>query len=336
MPISKLEELTWQLEMLQLLPNKAPGMSYEEIHQALVELGYGKSLRTVQRTLPSLAPLGLERDVVGKVHRWYWPTRYFRPERHLMPTAEAVSLRLIDQLVTPLLPNSLRQALDSHFKEASIRLDALRRLNQRVDWPEKVAAIPSHLTLRPPQIEPEILGTVQEALLEDKELDVEYQSLKDPAPNRRRLHPRALIQAGPVTYLVATRPDSEKDPEKALQYRLDRIHKAIITGRRTSRSNFNLKAYLDNEEDKVGTREVIRLELWVSPRLASILKDTALSDDQQLRFADDGAIVKASVRNTLRLQQWLLGHREHVEVIKPVVLRSWMAQKLEAALARYR
>ena len=335
MPKSKLEEISWQLEMLRLLPTLPPGKSYEQIHEELVSLGFNKTLRTVQRTLPGLEDLGLQRTIDGKVHYWHWPVQYRSLERHGMAIAEAVSLRLIEQLVTPLLPESLRHVLDARFAAARECLDKLRRKNRRVDWPDQIAAIPSHFMLQPPRVDPEVLRTVQDALLDGRELEVDYQSLKDSEPRRRRLHPRALIQSGPVTYLIATLPDSNKDPDRPIQYRLDRIHAAFVSGRHVSSSGFDLKQYLADDEEKVGNREIIHLEVWVSSDLAKILTGTALAENQALKETDDGAIVTATVRNTLRLQQWLLGHREHLEVRRPAVLRRWMAGKLSAALARY-
>jgi predicted DNA-binding transcriptional regulator YafY len=335
MPASKADELSWQLELLRALPTEAPGRSYEDLREELSVLGFDKTLRTVQRALRGLEDLGLQRTVSGKVHYWYWPVQYRSLEKHVMTTAEAVSLRLIEQIVSPLLPESLREVLDGRFASAREKLDQLRKINRRVDWPEKIASVPGHFSLQPPRIDPDVLQSVQEALLESRELEVEYQSLKDLEPRRRRLHPRALIQAGSATYLVATVPDSKKDPDRPVQYRIDRISKVIVSNRPVVRSSFDLKQYLADEEEKVGSREMIRLELWVSPRLAAILKGTALAEDQELKETADGAIVTGTVRNTLRLQQWLLGHREHLEVRKPAVLRRWMAEKLAAALARY-
>lgn len=336
MPNKKSDELNFHLELLRLLPSGPPGITYEELHSELQSLGFDKTLRTIQRAPKLLIDLGLVCDTSEKVHRLYWPSEFRSIERRFMPIAEAVSLRMIEQIVAPLLPDSLREVLDDRFDKARTRLDQLRRSTRRVDWADKIAAIPSHFTLCPPVIDPEVLRTVQEALLDDKEVEVDYKSLKDAVPRRRRLQPRALIQSGSVTYLVATVPDSARDPDKPIQYRLDRIHNAFMSSRRVSNSTFNLQQYLTNEEDKVGSREFIRLELWVSPRLASILKGTRLADDQKLVENKDGAIVNATVRNTLRLQQWLLGHREHVEIRRPKALRDWMAVKLQAALDRYR
>jgi predicted DNA-binding transcriptional regulator YafY len=138
------------------------------------------------------------------------------------------------------------------------------------------------LTLLPPKLDSEILATVQHALLENRELLVDYRRLKDDMPVTRRLHPRALLQSGPVTYLIATQPDTDKDPDKPIQYRLDRIQKAVTSGRGVSRSSFNLEQYLAAQEHRVGDLEWLDLELWVSEDLAKILRETALSDDQEL------------------------------------------------------
>lgn len=335
MRVKKADQMEWQQELLNLLPSHPPGLTCEEIRESLHALRIEKSLRTVQRTLEGFMNLGLKCDESCKAHLWYRDPVYRGATPPTMPTAEALSLRLIEQMISPLLPQSLRQVMEGRFKTAAKRLDVLRTKKQPVDWPEKVAAVPSHLNLLPPRIDPEVLVTVQEALLEDAALNVDYQSLEKQKPTRRMIYPRALLQAGPATYLIVHEPHSGKDPDTPIQYRLDRIHKAIKLSQRTPKSDFNLKTYLAKDGHHVGRKDVISLRLSVSPKLALILRGTALSGDQSVKDQDGGAIVTAKVRETHRLKQWLLGHAEHVEVIKPEDLREWMVTTLGATLSRY-
>ena len=338
MPASKIDELTWQLEMLRLLPKDEDGLSYEDIREELKKQGFDLTKRTVERTVQKLAPLGLLCHKRDGRNLWYWPSHYRSFDLQGITVAEAVSLRLVEQMVAPLLPEQLRVALKDRFELGNRKLNSIKGRNAHAALPDKIAAVQSHLTLLPPKLDPDVLATVQQAVLENRELQVDYQRPKDAAPVRRRLHPRALLQSGSVTYLIATRPDSDEDPDKGIQYRIDRIHRALISGRGISRSDFNLEQFLAAQEDKVGTREWLNLEIRVSPRLALLLSETALADDQELTEISpkEGSILKARVRNTLRLQQWLLGHREHLEVQKPVVLRNWMRNKLQMALRQYK
>jgi predicted DNA-binding transcriptional regulator YafY len=334
---SKLAELSWQLEMLRLLPKDEDGLSYEEIRKELAKRGFGLTKRTIERAINGLAPLGLlSHKLEGRKH-WYWPLHYRSLDLQGMSVAEAVSMRLVEQMVAPLLPEQLRHELKARFDLGNRKLNSVKGKNVNANWPDKIAAVQSHLTLLPPKLDSEILATVQHALLENRELLVDYRRLKDDMLVARRLHPRALLQSGSVTYLIATQPDTDKDPDKPIQYRLDRIQKAVTSGRGVSRSSFNLEQYLAAQEHRVGDLEWLDLELWVSEDLAKILRETALSDDQELIEISrrDGSILRARVRNTLRLEQWLLGHREHLEVKKPVKLRNWMRKTLQAALARY-
>jgi predicted DNA-binding transcriptional regulator YafY len=67
-----------------------------------------------------------------------------------------------------------------------------------------VAVVPQSLLLSPPPIDHNVLKTVQEALLADRQLDIEYHKFDAEQTSKQTLHPLSLIQRGPVTYLVAT------------------------------------------------------------------------------------------------------------------------------------
>jgi predicted DNA-binding transcriptional regulator YafY len=185
--------------------------------------------------------------------------------------------------------------------------------------------------LIPPELSEEVLETVQEALLEEKELEIRYKSLQDSAPRYRTVHPRALLQKGHVTYLIA----NKVDDTVPRMYAIHRISEAYGTGRPVSRSPFNLKNYLAEQAHEVGTGEWLDLDLWVSANLAKILRETPLSRGQVLTEESAGARVQARVKDTLPLRQWILGHGPAVEVRAPATLRKRIAADLRAAAARY-
>jgi predicted DNA-binding transcriptional regulator YafY len=237
----------------------------------------------------------------------------------------------VEQTVKDQVPWSVLHVLKPRFAQAKAKLEGISTRNNKARWLDKVASIPRNLTLIPPQYSQETLDTVQTALLEERELHIAYKSLQDKTPRPRDVHPRALLQKGPVTYLIANKAN---DTTPRL-YAIHRISEAYRTGRPVGRSPFNLKNYLVEQAHEVGTGEWLDLELWVSVNLAKILKETPLAKGQTLTEVDDGARVQARIKDTLPLRQWIRGHGPAVEVQGPAGLRQTVAADLRTAADRY-
>ena len=330
---SKEEEMYRQYEMLLLLPSEPPGMTTKEIVEQLGNLDdeYVVDIRTIQRDLMKLKDrFALAISSEKKPYRWYWPGAG-RARLAGLSIPEALSLRLIEQTVRDLIPESVLHVLKPRFEQAERQLQKVAGRTNKTRWLDRVASIPRNLVLVAPQQSTEILGTVQEALIEDKELEIKYKSLQDKSPAYRTVHPRALLQKGSVTYLIANKVN-ESDPR---MYAVHRISEAYRTDRPVSRSPFNLKNYLAEQAHEVGTGEWLDLELWVNTNLAKILRETPLAKGQTLTEASDGARVQARVKDTLPLRQWIRGHGPAVEVLGPASLRQTMAADLRAAADRY-
>lgn len=323
---SKAEEMVRQWQMVQMLPSSGTGLSADELQKQLALIGYKVDVHTVQTNLRALKePLGLVVNADSKPYGWTWPGN----ARLTVP--EALSLLLVKQAVGDQIPPSYLVSLASRFKEARRKIDSLGGHNKAARWLDKIASVPRYLRFVPPKLNPKVVETVQAALLDEQQLRIMYKSLADTAPAARIVNPRALLQKGPVTYLIAHKLD---DPEPR-QYALHRIQSASTTGNPVRRSPFNLRQYLASQGDEIHKGETIDLKLWVSTNLAKILAEARLSEQQVLKPIKDGAELRAPVLDTQPLRQWILSQGPAVEVLEPAYLRAAIFEALRSAAKRY-
>jgi predicted DNA-binding transcriptional regulator YafY len=324
--------LARQWELLKLLPPKGPGITAKDLAEKLSHAGFEISKRTIERDLQDLSLVfPLMCNDKGMPYGW-----------HSMPGAssdlpaiglsDALSLHVVEDLVRPLLPASVLAALEPRFPQARQKLAALASESPAARWTEKVRQVAPTLPLLPPRITEGVLETVQAALLADEQLDALYQRPGADAPARQRLHPLALVQRGPITYLIAT---AFRYDELRL-YAVHRIYEAMRTGEPARRPpDFDLNGYIASGALQFGSGEIIRLKAQVADELARILAETPLSDDMQLVSDGNGKALSATVPDTWQLRWWVLSQGEAIEVLAPTELREEIAATLSAALERY-
>ncbi len=196
--------LARQWELLKLLPTRGAGKTAAELTRALKEAGFPVTKRSVERDLNDLLDVfRLDRNDKSPPYGWRWP--YDTPAA--LPgitVAEALSLRLVQDTLRPLLPASVIKSLEPRFRQAEAKLATLAERNPTAQWADKVRSVPPTLPLLAPAIDIDILETVQEALLANQQLEADYRAMGTEEPSAIRLHPLGLITRGPVTYLVAT------------------------------------------------------------------------------------------------------------------------------------
>jgi predicted DNA-binding transcriptional regulator YafY len=325
---------TW--ELLKLIPQRPPGKTARQLLEELATRGYIVSKKTVERDLGELSTIfPIAANEASRPYQWYW-----MPNAALnlpgVALTEALSLVLAEATLTGLMHKSLLAPLKG-------RLDAAKRLlaeskdgNSKAGWAEKIRSVPRDLSLHAPRIIPAVLEEVQDALLSDRQLEIEYRSLGDAAHSRRLVNPRALLLKGSVMYLLADKGNIGDEPDALVrQYALHRIRAARTAGTPVAPSDFNLKKYLKNAEHEVGHRHGIRVRLRVSANLAKILRETPLSAKQQIKPLGEDFMVAAAVRNTPALQRWILGHGGAIEVLGPAALKAAIRTQVLAAAAHY-
>lgn len=185
----------WQL--LKLLPSRPPGDTAQALHDRLAGEGHAVARRTVERDLDDLSRIfPIVCNDKGKPYGWYW-MEGASLDIPSLTLAEALSLQMMQKLLRPLLPAAILRALEPHFGHAETKLEALAEdENPLARWKDKVRHVPPTLPLQPPTIPAEVLETVQEALLRDRQVEVEYQAAHADQASPLILHPLGLVQRG--------------------------------------------------------------------------------------------------------------------------------------------
>jgi predicted DNA-binding transcriptional regulator YafY len=337
MPSEKKEAMLRTWELLKLIPQRAPGKPARLLLTELAARGYSVSKKTVERDLVNLSiifPITCNEE--SKPYQWFWA-----PNASLnlpgVALTEALSLVLAEQTLLGLMHKSLLAPLQGRLDAAKRLLSEAKGHNAKAGWTDKICAVPRDLMLRPPKVNASVLEEVQDALLGERQLDIEYRSLMDAAASWRTVNPRALLLKGSVMYLLADKSGASSPAafEPVKQYALHRIRSTRAAVKRVTRSEFNLADYRKAEEHEVGKRRGVRVRLRITADLAKILRETPLALKQRIKVSADTIVVEAALRDTPALQRWILGHGSAVEVLGPAALRTAIRSRIEAAAAQY-
>ena len=324
--------LTRQWELLKLLPSRAPGMTSRDICQRLRECGHDVSKRTVERDLALLENIfALSCNQKGKPYGWYWPQER-APALPGIALSEALTLRLLEDYIRPLVPAVMLQGLESRFSHARQKLEVLSEENPSARWLSKVASVHPAMPLLSPQLDAGVVETVQRALLEDNKLACHYYSAHSNRTADHVLNPLGLVQRGQVTYLVAT-----ADPHTDV--RLFAVHR-IRSARQMEQAcvapeGFSLAGYVESEAMAFGTPTPIKLKARVSATIARIISETPLSEDMQLEGEGEERLLTATVKDTWQLRWWALSHAGSLVVLEPEELKQALLEQLQDATKMY-
>ena len=175
---------------------------------------------------------------------------------------------------------------------------------------------------------------LQDAVLREVAVEVEYQSLDEAVPGRRVLFPRALLLRGSTLYLIAHQRGREGDALHFAVQRFRAVRRLELEPWPAVR--FSLEAFLEDGRQQFGAGLEVRLRARVSRELARILQEAPLGEDMTLGQREGEWFLSARVRDTWALTSWILGHGENIEVRAPAALRRRVAERLRAAAQAYR
>lgn len=321
-----------QWELLKLLPKRGTGKTSRDLAVLLNDAGFKVSKRQIERDLATLSgpfPLDCNNNSVPFGWKWIEGRSVDLPG---LTVAEALSMKLMEDTLQPMLPKSILSSLEGNFKQAQEKLASLDTDNPNAQWANKVRTVQATLPLLTPQVDQEVLENLQEALLLNKQLDADYQSMSDSAPVSRLLNPLALVNRGPVAYLVATAKESAEIHLYALHRfsRANRLNEDVIRP-----ADFNLDDYINSGALQFGNGKSIHLKAYVADWLAKYLTETPLSQDQKLAADGDKIKLTATLSDSWQLKWWILSQGAGMEVLAPVALRTAIAETLQQAAANY-
>ncbi|WP_312257532.1 helix-turn-helix transcriptional regulator [Stutzerimonas nitrititolerans] len=321
--------LARQWELLKMLPVRAPGTTAADLQKSLEQAGHPTSKRTVERDLVELSRLfPLQCNSKGTPFGWYW-TPGSAAELPGLSICDALTMRLVEGSIRPLVPANLLGVLEPKFAQAQRKLESLSAESASARWAEKVASVQPALSLLAPEIDTDVLEKVQNALLNDLQVRCRYYAAHKDQTHDLTLSPLALVQRGQVTYLIAI-----AEPfEDVRQFVLHRIQAAVAIDRPANRpADFDLQRYIASGTMQFGSGASIKLEAWISDGLARLIRETPISHDMQISPLPDGAMLSATVPDSWELRWWILSHAGSIRIDRPTNLRKAIRQRLMTAL----
>ncbi len=323
--MSNQDALLRQWQMLRQIPRYPSKVTAGDIHKRLAADNFKIDKRTVERDLQALsAVFPIVVDERSKPYGWSWTKEAAAFNLPALTDDEALTLTLVEHHLRALMPASTLGQLHPYFKMAAQRLSSLPGRAPARTWPDKIRVVQPTQALLPPVVDGNVQRTVYEALLRDRQISARYRKHGASDPADYTIHALAIVQRGPVIYLVCTLFRYQDIKLLALH----RILSADMLDDQSMRpKGFDIDEYIASGALGFGSGTDIKLKAVFVADAALHLYETALSKDQVLTRVDDTHIrVTATVADTMQLFWWLLGFGDNVEVQSPAVLRKTLAE----------
>lgn len=321
-------------EMLYLIPREPSSISTLELLEKLQNTGYQIDLRTVQRDLIKLSSSHLFPicSTEGtRPLRWFWQDNSDRLQFPMMSTDEALTFKLVEMFLDPLLPPAVKSHITDYFQLADKKL----KTSPLASWIDKVRIIPNSLALLPAEVPQKIVAIVYDALFKNKRFNATYQAIDKPIKNYE-VNPLGLVFRHNLIYLVAT----INDYSDIKQLALHRFQDAELNEREAFQpKGFDLDTYIAKGEFDYpidDDAKNIKLKLKISQFIKRLLSETPLSPDQSISEYDEVFyLLTATVKNTEQLRWWIRSFGDSIEVCEPISLREEFAQQIKKLSEMY-
>lgn len=328
------ETLLRHWQTLRLIPRYPQKTTAANLCSALGAEGYSVGKRTVERDLQSLSGIfPLLVDERSKPFGWSWERDAPAFDLPGISLSECLTLLMAREHLATVMPSSTVSQLGPYFRMAEQKMQALEGHSGVPGWLDKVRIVPATQPLIAPKLDSQILATIQQGLLENKQCQVAYRKRDVGDPDNYPIHPLGMVLRGQVLYLVCT----IKTYADIRLLALHRIQDASpLDFPALSPAEFDLDAYLASGAMGWSTNNPIQLVAVFSAEAGAHLQETPLSEDQIIEHLPDGRLqVTATVLETQQLLWWLLGFGDAVEVIAPPELRGRIVSKIQRLSDRY-
>jgi len=318
--VSKYERLARLLKIITLVKAN-PRLTRAD----LARLCEVDSVRTIQRDINSLA--------IAEVPI-YWSGEGYEimPNFFLPPLAlsveEALSLVLSARSYGGSEGSFHESSIDSAISKIIATLPRITRELLEVDS-EKIS-----VESRKATDVGDLISRLYQAILNTKQLRMNYYSYSRDSISERIVDPYALTFRRRAWYLIAychTR-------NEARMFRANRIKTLDYTGRTFSYpSDFSLADYMGNSWQSMrGKGEEMEVVVKFDARIAPLIKEVDWHPTQRIEDLADGSILyTATVPETKEISLWILSYGHQAEVMSPESLRIEMAAEAEKMCQRY-
>lgn len=145
-----------------------------------------------------------------------------------------------------------------------------------------------------------------------------YQSLDEPSPHERVIHPYALTFRAGEWYLISYAPE-RRDYRT---YRLERIHTLTVTKDKFVRDpDFDLETMF-NQSFGVFRGELINVVIRLTGKAARLASERVWHEGTEITWENETtAILRTQVQGTTEILKWTLSMGSEAEVLEPQELR---------------
>jgi predicted DNA-binding transcriptional regulator YafY len=236
---------------------------------------------------------------------------------------------------------TLREAVNllKHIKGFSISDDmdaVVRRLENKIKT-GSAGSGPIIAFENPPMASgTEYLSDLYESILQKTALQIDYQPFKAPEPQTQVIHPYFLKEYNNRWFLFGW----NEGKERIENLPLDRMRKMA-----PAKTAYKINDAFDAEtyfSDMIGVTRppdatVENIEIKVAAERAPYVRSKALHHSQEiLHEYKDGALrIGFTLILNFELENLLMGYGPQVEVLKPILLREKMKEKMEQAFTLY-
>lgn len=306
-----------QLEILRRIPKLPRSIDAKSLHEQLLEAGFERDLRSVQRILQTLCEhFDIECNMDSKPYSYAWKERSSGLALPILNEQQSLLLKLAEQQLKYLLPANLMSSMKPFFEQAD-RMVCGAKEKPEYQWLDKVCTTPTSLPLVPAKVKEEIFSTVSQALFQNKWLNIEYQNQQG-KKHTARIMPLAISQQGASIYLVCRYEGFDNERLLAL-HRIRKAEMSTITFDRPK--DFNLQAYQDAGHLGFGTGGKVLLTFSITKKAGFHLTETPLSKDQTiLEESETHYRIQATVADNDMLKWWIRKFGEDVWDVKKSVV----------------
>lgn len=319
--IGKSDRTARLIKVEHLLYQNQSGLTPAEVAQLC-----GVSKRTAYRDLQALQlEMGVPIWQQGK--KWGIAEGYFLPPIHFT-LPEALNVFLAARLMVSYAHRYDPNIASTFVKLNSVVPSPLRDQIQRtISWLQQMPMDEKQLN---------ILGTVAESWVSQRQLKILYQALPRKQPIERIIEPYFIEPAAPghSSYVVAYC----HFREGIRTFKIDRIQSAEITSDAYDiPPDFDANDFFGSSWGVVVEGEVKTVKIKiVEPEIIRVMQETTWHPSQVLEKQEDGSMIMTlQVTDTYELLSWILSWGEKMEVLEPPELRHDVISTAKAILGAY-
>lgn len=300
------------IQILSFIPIEPNYITTKEIMEKLERESpdFKVSLRTIQRDITALS---INFSIIRYKKGWCYSknTKVFQLPG--MNYEAALGFKLIDKFLEKMLPPAIIEFLNPYLAKADEILNSDKNKELYKEWTEKIAVINTN-PLIAPDIKPEIIHTVYEAIFRKKMIKVIEFQRRDLTTESFETSPLGLIFRDNNIYLVCTSEKYEYTVNRALH----RIKKVEITDKDIEIPEGYSLSKASKAFDWLLSDKKFKFKAEVNKNISHLFYEKKISEDQKITpLKNENVIVEATIEDSYNFRFFLYTLADNIQILKP-------------------